>query len=77
MEQIKIYERIITVREPINRFGKMGYTQHVQIVATANIDAWNKGKKIRFAESRCEIYVSEFIEQLMNTPDTLYDERII
>lgn len=76
MEQINIYERVITVRESTNRFGKMGYTRHFQIVATADVDAWNKGKKIRFTESRRAEYDPEFLAQLISTPDKLYDERI-
>jgi len=45
------YERTITVREPINKYGKLGYITAQEFVKTNNIEKFNKGKKIKFKES--------------------------
>lgn len=47
---MKYYERQITKREPINRFGKLGYIAYTQYVKTNDIEKFNKGKKIKFVE---------------------------
>lgn len=47
---MKYYTRTITKREPINKFGKLGYVAYDEYVKTNDIDKFNKGKKIRFAE---------------------------
>lgn len=50
---MKYYERKITKREAINRFGKMGYVPYTEYFKTSNekfVDTMNKGKKVRFAE---------------------------
>lgn len=46
-----IYTRLITKREPINRFGKLGFVLYRQIVKTDDIEPFNKGKRIRFEPS--------------------------
>lgn len=48
---MKYYERKITKRESINRFGKMGYVAYVEYVKTNDISSYNKGKRVYFEES--------------------------
>ena len=47
---MKYYSREITVRCPINRFGKMGYKRYLEYVKTKDITVFNKGKRILFEE---------------------------
>ena len=47
---MKYYSREVTKREPINRFGKIGYVLYKEMVKTNNIDKFNKGKQIKFEE---------------------------
>lgn len=52
---MKYYERTITKREPINKFGKMGYKPYVEYVKTKSIEKYNKGKRILFEIASDEI----------------------
>lgn len=47
---MKYYSREITKREPINRFGKLGFVLYKEMVKTNNIEQFNKGKRIKFEE---------------------------
>ena len=47
---MKYYSRKITKREPINRFGKLGFVLYKEMVKTNDIDKFNKNKRIKFAE---------------------------
>ena len=48
--KMKYYSRKITKREPINRFGKLGFVLYKEMVKTNDIDKFNKNKRIKFAE---------------------------
>lgn len=43
-----VYYRSILKREPINRFGKLGYREYLEIVQTDDISKFNYRKKIKF-----------------------------
>lgn len=43
-----IYYRSILKREPINRWGRIGYREYLEIVQTENISKFNYRKKIKF-----------------------------
>lgn len=42
------YYRSILKREPINRFGRIGYREYLEIVQTEDISKFNYRKKIKF-----------------------------
>lgn len=43
-----IYYRSVLKREPINRFGRIGYREYLEIVQTEDISKYNYRKKIKF-----------------------------
>lgn len=43
-----IYYRSVLKREPINRWGRIGYREYLEIVQTENISKFNYRKKIKF-----------------------------
>lgn len=43
-----IYYRVVLKREPINRFGRIGYREYLEIVQTEDISKFNYRKKIKF-----------------------------
>ena len=43
-----IYYRSILKREPINRWGRMGYREYIEIVRTDDISKYNYRKRIKF-----------------------------
>lgn len=43
-----IYYRSILKREPINRWGRIGYREYLEIVQTDNIAKFNYRKKLKF-----------------------------
>lgn len=43
-----IYYRGVLKREPINRFGRIGYREYLEIVQTEDISKFNYRKKIKF-----------------------------
>lgn len=43
-----IYYRSVLKREPINRFGRIGYREYLEIVQTEDISRYNYRKKIKF-----------------------------
>lgn len=47
---MKYYYRNITKREPVNRFGKLGYRPYLQVVLTEDISKYNYRKHIKFKE---------------------------
>lgn len=47
---MKYYSRIVTKREAINRFGKLGYVPYLEYVKTNDISEFNKNKRILFVE---------------------------
>ena len=48
---MKYYSRIIYKREPINRYGKLGFVEYVEFVKTNSIDRFNYRKQIKFTET--------------------------
>lgn len=49
--KMKYYERVVSHREAINHFGKIGYPKYYEYVKTNDISKFNKGKQIYFYES--------------------------
>lgn len=43
-----IYYRSLLKREPINRWGRMGYREYIEIVRTDDISKYNYRKRIKF-----------------------------
>lgn len=43
-----IYYRAVLKREPINRFGCIGYREYLEIVQTEDISKFNYRKKLKF-----------------------------
>lgn len=43
-----IYYRTVLKREPVNRWGRMGYREYLEIVQTEDISKFNYRKKIKF-----------------------------
>lgn len=43
-----MYYRSILKREPINRWGRMGYREYIEIVRTDDISKYNYRKRIKF-----------------------------
>lgn len=61
------FYRKLLVREPINKYGKIGYKNHVQLVKVkheSDIIPFNKGKRIDFMETSSK----EFIRILRHNP---------
>lgn len=50
MNERKAYIRHVTHREPINRFGKLGYVEHIEAIEATDeeLAKANFGKRIRF-----------------------------
>lgn len=70
---MKYYYRKVLVREPINRFGKLGYKRHLYLLKLKDESAlppYNKGKHILFSETQ----VKEYIRILRHQPiGQIYD----
>lgn len=45
-----IYYRSILKREPINRWGRLGFREYLEIVQTEDISKFNYRKKIKFRQ---------------------------
>lgn len=43
-----IYYRSVLKREPVNRWGRMGYREYIEIVRTDDISKYNYRKRIKF-----------------------------
>lgn len=43
-----IYYRSVLKREPINRWGRIGYREYLEIVRTEDISKFNYRKKLKF-----------------------------
>lgn len=64
---MKYYYRRVLVREAINKYGKLGFKMHIQLVKVKNeggIIPFNKGKHILF----CETTDKEYIRILRHNP---------
>lgn len=72
---MKYYAREVTRREKTNSFGRLGYVQYAEFFKTNNdkiVEKFNKGKKIRFAETE-----DRNIVKILRSgeKDTFYEER--
>ena len=72
---MKYYAREVTRREKVNGFGRLGYVLYVEFFKTNNektVEKFNKGKKIRFAETE-----DRNIVKILRSgeKDTIYGER--
>lgn len=67
----KMYNREVTKREPVNKFGRLGYVLYSETVVTDDIDKFNARKKIRYHEVTAE-------EDVINAyiPDQIYSRKI-
>lgn len=45
---MSVYYRSVLKREPINRFGRLGYREYLEVVQTDDISKFNYRKKIKF-----------------------------
>lgn len=45
---MSFYYRTVLKREPINRFGRLGYREYLEVVRTEDISKFNYRKKIKF-----------------------------
>ena len=73
--KMKYYSREVTRREKTNSFGRLGYVLYVEFFKTNNektVEKFNKGKKIRFAETE-----DRNIVKILRSgeKDTIYEER--
>lgn len=59
---MKNYYREVTVREPVNRFGKLGFKPVAEFVRTDDIAPYNKYKKIRFVECNDLRYMPQSVD---------------
>lgn len=74
-----IYYRSILKREPINRWGRLGYREYLEIVQTEDISKFNYRKKIKFRLYTGRIFIEEekqlYCEnclKLVNNIDVIY-----
>lgn len=74
-----IYYRSILKREPINRWGRLGYREYLEIVQTEDISKFNYRKKIKFRLYTERIFIDEekqlYFEnclKLVNNIDVIY-----
>lgn len=49
---IELYSRIVSKREAINRYGKLGFNYYLEFVYTEDISQFNYRKKVKF--QKCE-----------------------
>lgn len=73
MITLKCYERTVSRRETINKFGKIGYVFYDEYFKTDReefLESQNYCKKIKFCEVPCS-YKFEDIE-----PDKVYEEEL-
>ena len=66
-------ERVITKREPVNRFGRLGYVPYIQYFKTDKesfLANQNKGKKVRFES------VKRDKKYMHIAKDTMIEERL-
>lgn len=59
---MKYYYREVTVREVVNKFGKLGFKDKIELVKTNNIDTFNYRKQYKFKE--CGVSEKLFIKRL-------------
>lgn len=69
---MKLYSRLVTKREAINRFGKLGYVLKIELVRTEHIEKYNHRKRIMFGEETSEYVINIYGEQCMEN-DTVYE----
>ena len=73
--KMKYYSREVTRREKVNSFGRLGYVLYVEFFKTNNektVEKFNKGKKIRFAETEDRNIVKILRSGEKNT---IYEEK--
>lgn len=72
--KMKYYTRTVSRREPINKYGKLGYPRYEEFFKTNDesfLNKMNYGKKIKFKEcANGEIYFNDIEENV------LYSEKI-
>lgn len=70
---MKYYERTVSRREPINKFGRIGYVFYCEYFKTDSeefLEAQNYYKKVKF----CEVSESSKFAEI--EPDKIYDEPL-
>lgn len=58
---MSVYYRTVLKREPINRFGRLGYREYLEVVQTDDISKFNYRKKIKFRlyNNKDRIFIDE------------------
>lgn len=78
---MSVYYRTVLKREPINRFGRLGYREYLEIVQTDDISKFNYRKKIKFRlyNDNDRIFIDEDKQawfenclKLIKLPDIVY-----
>ena len=69
---MKLYSRLVTKREAINRFGKLGYVLKLELVRTEHIEKYNHRKRIMFGEETNEDVINIYGEQCLEA-DKVYE----
>lgn len=74
---IELYSRIVSKREAINRYGKLGFNYYLEFVYTDNITPYNFRKKVKF--QKCEnvdylylIKLNQNYHEFMNELDKIH-----
>lgn len=67
---LKLYERQVTKRAPVNKFGRLGYVLVSEKIATEDIEKYNKRKHIKFKEIADQDVACAFI------PDQVYETQL-
>lgn len=73
---MKYYAREVTKREPVNKYGRMGTPLYVEFFKTNSDDVlalFNKGKKIKFAETQDKDLIRKLRSCKVNE---LYAEKV-
>ena len=67
----RMYNREVTKREAVNKFGRLGYVLYSETVVTDDIDKYNARKKIKYREVTAEDdVIAAYI------PDQIYTRKI-
>lgn len=78
---MSVYYRTVLKREPINRFGRLGYREYLEIVQTDDISKFNYRKKIKFRlyNETDRVFIEEDKQacfenclKLIKSPDIVY-----
>ena len=75
-DNMKLYKRVISKREAINKYGKLGYKWYTQYVLTDDITPFNYKKRIYF-EQIVDEQIIERCKELNLEPNQIKEVEII